>query len=139
METRAISVTMPQRQRSAVTNGKRLFVKRPGDTAFARRFRDILAEIISDIGGHDAGLSEGQRQLARRCATLSLACERMEGEAAAGKAIDVDLYGQMTDRLGRAFHRLGLKRQNIKTVPTLSDYLRERTINDDAVDVEAAE
>ena len=43
METRAISVTMPQRQRSAVTNGKRLFVKRPGDTAFARRFRDILA------------------------------------------------------------------------------------------------
>jgi hypothetical protein len=37
--------------RSAVTNGKRLHVVRPGDTAWARRFRDVLAEIISDLGG----------------------------------------------------------------------------------------
>ena len=97
-------------QRSAVTNGKRLHVVRPGDTAWARRFRDILAEIISDIGGRD-GLSEGQRQLARRAATIAIACEKMEGEAAAGRDIDLDTYGQMTDRLGRCFHRLGLRRQ----------------------------
>ena len=70
-----------------------------------------MAEIISDLGGHDGGLSEGQKQLARRCATIALACERMEGEAAAGKEIDLDVYGTLTDRLGRAFHRLGLKRQ----------------------------
>jgi hypothetical protein len=110
--------------RSAVTNGKRLHVVRPGDTAWARRFRDVLVEILSDLG-HD-GLSEGQRQLARRCATIAIACERMEGEAAAGNEIDLDVYGTLTDRLGRTFQRLGLKRQ-ARTVgePSLADILAE--------------
>jgi hypothetical protein len=123
--TRATSVPLQQRQRSAVSNGKRLFVKRPGDTAWARRFRDILSEIVSDIAPA-GGLSEGQRQLARRCATISIECEKMEGEAAAGRPINVDLYGEMTDRLGRAFHRLGLKRQSKDVTPSLEGYLASR-------------
>jgi hypothetical protein len=112
------------RGRSAVSNGKRLHVVPPGDTAWARRFRDVLAEIISDLGGVDAGLSEGQPQLARRCATLSIACERLEGEATAGHEIDLDLYGTLTDRLGRAFQRLGLKRQ-ARAVGSFSDAWRD--------------
>jgi hypothetical protein len=108
-------------QRSAVTNGKRLHVEGPGTSAWARRFRDVLAEITSDVQSHtNAGLSEGQRQLARRCATLCIECEKLEGEAAAGREIDVDRYGVMTDRLGRAFQRLGLKRQ-ARTVSSFSD------------------
>jgi hypothetical protein len=117
------------KQRSAVSNGKRLFVERPGDTAWARRFRDVLAEIISDLGGHDAGLSEGQRQLARRCATIAIACERLEGEAATGAPIDLDVYGMLTDRLGRAFHRLGLKRQPREVTLDPLDYAREGVMN----------
>jgi hypothetical protein len=109
--------------RSAVTNGKRLHVVRPGDTAWARRFRDVLAEIMSDLGGRDL-LSEGQRQLARRCATISIACERMEGEAAAGDEIDLNAYGTLTDRLGRTFQRLGLRRQSREIGPTLGEVLR---------------
>src|SRR5262249_30654689 len=112
----------PSRHRSAVTNGKPLPVVQPGDTAWARRFRDVLAEIVSDLGGADR-LSEGQRQLARRCATISIACERMEGEAAAGAAIDLETYGKLTDRLGRAFQRLGLKRQPRDVTPSLAEYL----------------
>ena len=111
--------------RSAVTNGKRLHVVRPGDTAWARRFRDVLGEIISDLGGSDAGLSEGQKQLARRCATLCIACEKLEGEAAAGRDIDLVVYGTMVDRLGRAFQRLGLRRQARDVTPSLGDLLRE--------------
>src|SRR5262245_36562765 len=114
----------PSRHRSAVTNGKRLHVVQPGDTAWARRFRDVLAEIISDLGGHDGGLSEGQRQLARRAATISIACERMEGEAAAEAANDTELYGRLTDRLGRVFQRLGLKRQPRDVGPTFGDIWR---------------
>jgi len=98
------------RHRSAVTNGKRLHVVPAGDTAWARRFKDVLAEITNDLGGVDL-LSEGQRQLIRRVATISIACEAMEGDAAAGAAIDLELYGRLTDRLGRALERLGLKRQ----------------------------
>jgi hypothetical protein len=121
---RAASGSRPPATRSAVTNGRRLHVVAPGDTRWARRFADVLSEIISDIGGHD-GLSEGQRQLARRCATIAIACERMEGEAAAGHDIDLDAYGTLTDRLGRAFGRLGLKRQARDVSPTLSDFLRD--------------
>jgi hypothetical protein len=110
--------------RSAVTNGKRLHVVRPGDTAWARRFRDVLAEITNDLGGADL-LSEGQRQLARRAATISIACEKMEGEGAAGAQIDLEEYGRLTDRLGRCFQRLGLKRQPRDVGLSLGDLLRD--------------
>jgi hypothetical protein len=127
--TRCVPGRIPARkdQRSAVTNGKRLHVIRPGDTAWARRFRDVLAEIVSDLGGSDI-LSEGQRQLARRCATIAVQCEKLEGEAAAGNDIDLDLYGTLTDRLGRCFARLGLKRQakDVTPAPSLQQYLTRR-------------
>ena len=71
------------------------------------------------------GLSEGQRQLARRAATIAIACERLEGEAAAGNEIDLEVYGTLTDRLGRCFQRLGLKRQVRDTGLTLNDIMRE--------------
>jgi hypothetical protein len=106
-----------------VSNGKRLHVVPPGDTRWSRRFRDVLSEIVNNLGGADL-LSEGQRQLARRCATLAIACERMEGEAAAGNQIDLDLFGVLTDRLGRCFQRLGMRRRARDITPTLSDALR---------------
>jgi hypothetical protein len=107
-----------------VSNGKRLFVVRPGDTAWARRFRDVLNQIIADLSGPE-GLSEGQRQLARRVATISIMCERLEGEAAAGRDIDLEVYGTLTDRLGRAFQRLGLERIARDVTPTIGDLLRQ--------------
>jgi hypothetical protein len=121
------SVRLAPRQRSAVSNGSRLFVHSPGDGAWARRFRDVLAEIVSDLGGADM-LSEGQRQLTRRAATIAIACEKLEGEAAAGHEIDLTTYGMLVDRMGRCFDRLGLKRQAIKDVtPSLSDIMREHS------------
>jgi hypothetical protein len=93
--------------RSRVTNGKSLFVEANGKGPWARRWKDVLAELCFELEprGPDL-LSEGQRQLARRIATLAIACERMEGEAAGGKEIDLDAYGALTDRLGRALQRL---------------------------------
>jgi len=85
----------------------------------------VLAEIISDLGGVDL-LSEGQKQLARRCATISIACERMEGEAALGNEIDLDAYGTLTDRLGRTLVRLGLRRVPRDVSPSLADYLEQQ-------------
>lgn len=42
---------------------------------------------------------------------LSSKSERLEAMAARGEAgFDIDLYGQMCDRLGRVFGRLGLRR-----------------------------
>jgi hypothetical protein len=119
-----------------LTNGRRLHVIAPGDSKWARRFRDVLSEVLSDLGNEE-NLTEGQRQIARRCATIAIACEKMEGEAAAGNDIDLDSYGTLTDRLGRAFARLGLKKRYTVhdiTPPRVEDYVKH--INNNA---EAAE
>jgi hypothetical protein len=118
---RALVERRPSKQRSRVGNGKALFVEADQRGPWARRWKDVLVEIVSDLGGLDI-LSEGQKQLARRCATIAIACERMEGEAAQGHEIDLDAYGTLTDRLGRALQRLGLKRQP-RDVSTLGDLL----------------
>ena len=112
------------RSRSRVTNGKSWFVEGDGRGPWARRWRDIIAEITSDLGGSDL-LSEGQKQLIRRCATIALACERAEAKAAQGEDIDLEVYGTLTDRLGRAFQRLGLKRQSRDITPDPLVYARE--------------
>jgi hypothetical protein len=95
--------------RSKVSNGKSLFLQPDGRSRTSRRFRDIAAAIASDLGGVD-GLSEGQKQLVRRCALVSVECEKMEARSVEGKEIDLDLFGALTDRLGRCLQRIGLKR-----------------------------
>src|SRR5262249_37356125 len=117
---RGLSVGVPSRSRSRVSNGKALFVEADGRGPWGRRFRDVLAEIPNARGGADL-LSECQRQLVRRCATISIACERLEGEAASGEPIDLELYGRLTDRLGRALQRLGLERKPRDVTPSLAD------------------
>jgi hypothetical protein len=110
-----------RKNRSKVTNGKRLFVEGDKRGQWSRRFADIFALIVSDLG---SDISEGQRQLARRCATIAIACERMEGKAAAGEDIDLTEFGQLTDRLGRTLGRLGLKRQPKNGAPSFGDLIR---------------
>jgi hypothetical protein len=53
---------------------------------------------------------------------LSVECEIMESAAVAGQPFDLDAYGQLTDRLGRAFQRLGLKRVMHDVTPDLGAY-----------------
>jgi hypothetical protein len=89
--------------KSRVTNrSNELFVE-PVDkrSAAARRFKDVLTAIVSDLGGPDR-LSEGQKQLCRRCALLAVEAEKLEARSISGEDIDVDRFGMMTDRLGRA-------------------------------------
>src|SRR5262249_58531809 len=105
---------------------------------WARRFRDVIAEITSDLGGADL-LSEAQRQLVRRAATISIACERMEGETAAGADINLELYGRLTDRLGRALQRLGLERKPRDVTPSLADIIAQDEAEEAARAARAAE
>lgn len=120
-----VAARKPEAQ-SRVSNGTATFLDGvDGRSALARRFRDVLGQIVADLGG-SALMSEGQRQLARRAATISVECERLEAQAMSGADIDLDAYGQMTDRLGRAFTRLGLKRV-MKPVPDLQSYLEAKS------------
>ena len=113
----------PANIRSRVGNGSALFVDESvdGRSAAARRFRDVLSEITGDLGGPDH-MSEGQKQLARRCALMAVECEKLEAKSVAGDPIDLEAYGKLADRIGRAFQRLGLKRV-ARPGTTLAEYL----------------
>jgi hypothetical protein len=78
-----------------------------GRTHTARRFRDLYEVLCNDLGGA-SGLKEGQRQLARRAATLSVMSEAMEADIVRDMPFDSDAYGTLCDRLGRCLSRLGL-------------------------------
>jgi hypothetical protein len=108
---------------SKVTNGSALFLPGvDGRSALARRTRDIFDAICRDLGGHDV-LSEAQTQLVRRATWLSIECEQMEAAGVQGERIDLELFGKMTDRLGRTLQRLGLKRIARDVTPTVEEYL----------------
>jgi hypothetical protein len=60
--------------------------------------------------------------------TLSFTAECMEVDAVAGNAFDIDLFGQLTDRLGRCLQRLGLERKARDSGQvTLEAYIKART------------
>jgi hypothetical protein len=100
----------PRKHRSGVTNGTRLFAfEGDGRSGQARRYKDILGAIVSDLGVLDC-MSEAQKQLARRAATLGLMAEAMEADACAGRDFNPDIFGSLCDRQGRLLQRLGLSR-----------------------------
>jgi hypothetical protein len=107
------------------SRSKRLFVEPVADTPWAKRFRAVLHDIVADDLEGATNLTEGQRQLARRCATLAVTCERLENDAAGGKEIDLVIFGMLVDRLGRTLTRLlNLKRPHRDKGPSLGDLIR---------------
>jgi hypothetical protein len=116
METAAETIppvaSRQRAHRSAVSNGTKLFCVDglDGRSQTARRFRDLVEGMGNDLGGQDR-LSEGQRQLIRRAATLSIMSESVEADFVRNLAFDSEAYGVLCDRLGRCLQRLGLERK----------------------------
>src|SRR5690242_1674254 len=91
---------MPAAQRSAVSNGRRLFVEADARSAWSRRYRDLIAAHCQDLGGVDL-LSEAQRSLVRRAAGLECELDRMECRLSRGDEINLDAYGRAASHLRR--------------------------------------
>jgi hypothetical protein len=109
------------KSRNRVTNGNALFIDSDQRSKAAKRFRDIVSAITADLGGPDR-LSEGQKQLIRRCSLISVECEKLKSRSVAGEDIDLELFGTLTDRLGRTLGRLGLRRvPKVVETPGLSE------------------
>jgi hypothetical protein len=110
-----------------VTNGHQDFLATIDQRSLAaRRWRDVYDQIAADLGGD---LSMAQTQLVRRAATIAVQCELIEAMMATGQSIDINtmnIYGQLTDRLGRTLQRLGIKRQPRDVTPDLRSYITRR-------------
>lgn len=110
--------------RSQVTNGKKLFVTEVNlQTATGRRWRDLVELTALDLGGPDK-LTQLQKQLIRRAASLGVACETMEAQLVQELPVDLSAYGQLSDRLRRICETLGID----KVVPppkTMAEIIAE--------------
>ena len=115
--------TPPPTARSAVANGSRLWIDSvDGRSAEARRFRDVLGDLVQHLGGDDA-ITEPQRHLARRAAALVTWCERAEISLAKGNDMDVGQYVTASNSLRRLLADIGIERQP-RDMGNLAEHLK---------------
>jgi hypothetical protein len=86
----------------------------------ARRFREIVGGIERDLGGD---LTEAQRHLLARAATLAVWSEERETELATGGDFDAVQYATIANAMRRLLSDLGLHRVSRDVTPHLSDYI----------------
>jgi hypothetical protein len=96
----------PENNRSAVTNGRKLFVLGDGDSAWSRRYRDLVYGHISDLGG-PSGLSEAQISLIKRASAIECELEQQEGKLSLGEPINLDVFTRSASHLRRILESLG--------------------------------
>lgn len=109
--------------RSRVGNGSALLAGVDGRSAVFRRYRDILASLIADMGGDP---SEAQLQIARRASSLAVWCEEQDAIAANGTSLDIAAYTTASNTLRRLLADLGLERRARDVTPTLNEYMAAR-------------
>jgi hypothetical protein len=122
-QDRSVSVARSMRNRSAVTNGKRLFVDGDGRTPWARRWRDLVELHASDLGGIDL-LSEAQLSLIKRASAIEVELEQVEGRMSLGELVDLDTFTRSAGHLRRILETLGIERRPHDVTPTLAQYLQ---------------
>jgi hypothetical protein len=100
-----------------------------------RRFRDVFAMHVADLGGEE-NISEAEKSLVRRAATLTALCERLEFEFALNdadaSANKLDQYQRLSGTLNRLLKTVGLKRRARDVTPDLQTYLRQKAAERDA-------
>lgn len=114
--------------RSRVTNGSAVLPDVDGRTTWVRRLRDLIEAHIDDLGG-EVAVSQAERSIVRRVATMTVELERMEAKfATAGEAkpAELDLYQRTAGNLRRLLEALGLKRRQRNVTPELSAYIQGR-------------
>jgi hypothetical protein len=112
--------------RSRITNRHGLLPNVDGRTLWVRRFRDLLALHVTDLGG-DANISEAERAIVRRAATLIVELERMEmlfAQAGEATPAQLELYQRTANTVRRLLESLGLQRRQKDVTPSVADYIK---------------
>jgi hypothetical protein len=103
------SPSRARRPRSAVTSGRQLFIEGNPNSAWSRRFHDLVIGHVGDLGGADL-LSEAQFSLIRRAAAIECELERLDARLSVGEPVDLDSYGRCAGHLRRLFETIGVER-----------------------------
>lgn len=111
--------------RTRAGNGSVVLNNVDGRSIVFRRYREILASLVSDMGGDP---SEAQEQIARRAASLAIWCESQDEGAANGNPIDVAAYTTASNSLRRLLESLGLERKARNVTPTIAEYAARKAV-----------
>jgi hypothetical protein len=127
---RSVSDNRPPRTRSAVSNGRRMFVEGDGNSAWSRRYRDLIIGHVNDMGGN-ALISESEKSLIRRASAIECELEQMEGLLSRREPVDLDAFTRAAGHLRRILETLGLHRRQKDVNLSFRDRLQ--------IEVEAAD
>jgi hypothetical protein len=104
------STSRARRPRSAITSGRKLFTEGDPNSAWSRRYHDLVVGHCSDLGGIDV-LSDAQLSLIRRAASIECELERLDAMLSTGAEVSLDTYGRAASHLRRLFEVLGVERK----------------------------
>ena len=125
-ESRPNAPERKKRKSSAVTSGRKLFVSGDPNSAWSRRYRDLIAGHASDMGGAET-LSAAQQSLVRRASAIECELELMEGELSKGCDVDLDKFTRSSSHLRRILETLGIERKPRDVTLDLREYLKDPT------------
>lgn len=113
----------PPEFRTRRGNGAVVLAGVDGRSTMARRFREITTGIEDDLGGD---LTEAQRNILARAATLAVWAEEREAELARGEDFDAAQYATVANAMRRLLTDLGLHRAAKDVTPDLQTFIRQR-------------
>jgi hypothetical protein len=119
--------------RARVTNHNDVLPGVDGRSAGARRYRDLVLEIVADQGGAEHCAS-ARLVLIRRFAAAAVLAEGLEAQFVDGNPIDIGEHAQLCSSLVRLAQRIGINRRLKNITPSLQDYLEtadDQNINAD--------
>jgi hypothetical protein len=109
--------------RNRITNHHDLLPGVNGNSATARRFRDLVNAFIADAGGTD-NCSEIKIGLLRRLAAATVQSEMIEARMVNGEAVDIGTLCTLASTCMRLSARVGIERTpRDVTTPSLETYL----------------
>jgi hypothetical protein len=110
--------------RAAATNHKDLLPNvKDGRERQARRFRDVVRQLIADAGGIE-NCSEVKLGLVRRLAAATVLSEDLEGQAINGEPVSISEFCQLASTSVRLATRIGIERVARDVGSSLGDLLR---------------
>jgi hypothetical protein len=123
---RALSQRKPT-ARSRVSNGKEILAGVDGRTHLARRYADICAAVVADMGG-EGRVGEVKLSLIRRFSAQCALAEQLETDLVNGKTIDISHHSLLASTLVRLSQRIGINRVPKNVTPNIADYLEQHAV-----------
>jgi hypothetical protein len=93
----------------------------------ARRYREIIVDVVNDMGGND-NVTAQQLMLVRRASGINLLCEEIETRVVNGETVapqTVQRYAMLARTQATVLRDLGLQRRarDVTPIPDAHDYL----------------